>query len=54
MDLDQDLTNEQNNSFIEIDVWMDDELQTSLVIGELCSLHQLGQDLIAEDEIELT
>ena len=32
---------------------MDNELQTSLVIGELCSLQQLRQDLIAEDEIDL-
>ncbi len=53
VDLDQDLLNLQNNPLIEIDVWMDNELQTTLLIGELCSLHQLRQDLIAEDEIEL-
>ena len=42
--LDHSLTDEQNNPLIEIDLSMDvdDELQTSLVTGELCSLHQLG------------
>lgn len=52
-DMDQDYETELFNSLIEIDIWMDNELQTSLIIGKQCTLQQLRQDLVAEDEIEL-
>ena len=52
-DLDHDHVTELFNSLIEIDVWMDNELQTSLIIGRQCTVQQLRLDLVAEDEIDL-
>ena len=43
----------ENNPLIQIDIWMDNEFQTTIVIGQMCTLHQLRQDLIAEDEVDL-
>lgn len=51
--LDQDLLDMQDNQLIQIDIWMNEFLQTTLSLLQECTLHQLRQDLISEDEVEL-
>ena len=51
--LDQNLLNMQENPLLDIDIWMQDELQTTISIGSMCTLQQLREDLIQEDEVEL-
>ncbi|KAI5060529.1 hypothetical protein GOP47_0024949, partial [Adiantum capillus-veneris] len=51
--LDQYLQNMQGNPLVHIDVWMNEELQTTLSIGGECNLLQLRQDLINEDAVDL-
>ena len=51
--LDQDLLDMQDNQLIQIDIWMNKFLQTTLSLSQECTLHELRQDLISEDEVEL-
>ena len=45
---------EPDNPLVHIDIWMNQQLQKTLSLGGQCSLLQLQEDLINnEDEVEL-
>ena len=46
-------TGEEDGEIVDVDVYVNNEIQTIIALGKNCSLTQLRADLVNEDEVDL-
>ena len=46
-------TEEQDGEIVDVDIYVNNEIQTIIALGKNCSLSQLRADLVNEDEVDL-